>query len=127
LDASRFDAIARLFAARRTRRAIVGAGPAVPRPDGSPAPASPRPPFATLAFIERALAAPGLLTARPDAASLEERARVLTADYWSDQVWLTGAVPEPAFRRVLSALANRPAPAPRGPGSPAAAGGGAPR
>jgi hypothetical protein len=58
----------------------------------------------TLSFIERALASPGALTARPDGASLEVRARVLTAAYWSDLGWITGIVPEPAFRRVLDEL-----------------------
>jgi hypothetical protein len=58
----------------------------------------------TLAFIERALAAPRTLTTRPDAALLEARARDLTAAYWSDLVWITGVVPEPALRCVLAAL-----------------------
>jgi hypothetical protein len=58
-----------------------------------------------LAFIQRALAAPaGVLSGSPDADRLELRARELAAEYWSDLVWTTGVVPEPAFRRVLGEL-----------------------
>jgi hypothetical protein len=71
-------------------------------------PTSPRPTAArsypTLAFVEQAMSAPGALTARPDAAGLEIRARALTGAYWSDLVWVTGVVPEAALRVVLSRL-----------------------
>jgi hypothetical protein len=72
--------------------------------EARPMPAHQTDSFPTLAFIERALATPRALTTRPDAASLEVRARSLTAAYWSDHAWLTGVVPEPACRRVLAEL-----------------------
>src|SRR5262245_121555 len=75
-------------------------------PAGGPAPTRTTHPYPTLAFIERALAAPaGVLSGAPDADRLERRARALAAEYWSDTVWLTGVVPEAAFRRVLGELA----------------------
>lgn len=75
------------------------------KPNGSAPAAEPARSYPTLAFIERALGAAGVLTADPSAALLETRARRLTTEYWSDRVWTTGVVPEASFRRVLAELA----------------------
>lgn len=65
-----------------------------------------RPPYPTLAFIERALGgSPGPLTFAANAAALEVRARELVAEYWSDTVWTTGIVPQRALERVVAELA----------------------
>ena len=61
--------------------------------------------YPTLALIDRALAG-----ARPPFAEaagawrLEELARALTGEFWGEAAWLTGRVPEAAFRLVCDAL-----------------------
>jgi len=66
----------------------------------------PAPPcFPTLAFIDRAC---GELWASfaddPHAEQLEQLARRLVDQYWSDSIWLTGTVPAAAFRCVCEEL-----------------------
>lgn len=81
-------------------------GRGVSAPGRATATATVRPAYPTLAVIERGLGvAPGSLTAAPDAERLEDLARVLTAEAWSDAVWTTGVVPAAAFRRVVATLA----------------------
>jgi len=62
--------------------------------------------YPTLAFLESALGQPhGALTGAADADRLEAQVRALTAEYWGDAVWTTGAVSVAAFDRVLAELA----------------------
>ena len=61
--------------------------------------------YPTLAFIDRALGDAGPRFADLAIAPvLERRARDLAEEYWSDTVWLTGAVSEAAFDSVWHAL-----------------------
>lgn len=70
-------------------------------------------PYPRLAFIDQALdgSCPGFCES-PNAAHLEELARQLADDYWSELVWLTGRVPEATFRTVCSVLEQERAIAP---------------
>lgn len=63
------------------------------------------PRYPTLELIDRALSSyrRGFADS-PDAARLELRARQLVDEYWSETVWLTGRIPEAAFRAVCSTL-----------------------
>lgn len=61
--------------------------------------------YPTLAMIDQARepeAAP--FATDLHAAQLEDRARQLVDEYWSDTAWLTGLVPAAAFRAVCSIL-----------------------
>jgi hypothetical protein len=62
-------------------------------------------PYPTLALIDRTCGglAPALCS-DPDASDLEPRARKFADEYWSDHVWLTGAVPQAVFKAVRAAL-----------------------
>jgi hypothetical protein len=61
--------------------------------------------YPALALIDRACGGLGpALCSDPDASDLERRARELADEYWCDHVWLTGAVPQPAFEAVRAAL-----------------------
>jgi hypothetical protein len=61
--------------------------------------------YPTLNLIDRALMAPerSLATAA-NADALEQRARALADAYWSERVWLTGAISGPALERVTAEL-----------------------
>lgn len=67
----------------------------------TPAPGEPYP---TLRAIDAARGDVPPLAADPNAAELEPRARALTAEYWSEHVWMTGIVPHRAFEQVAAAL-----------------------
>jgi hypothetical protein len=61
--------------------------------------------FPTLDLIDRALN----YRARPfsqatNADMLERRAREVASEYWSEFAWLTGALGEPAFDRIVAEL-----------------------
>ena len=61
--------------------------------------------YPTLALIDRARgAAHPCLAEHPHAAQLEQRARHLADEYWSETVWLTGRVPAAAFDAVCTRL-----------------------
>ena len=68
--------------------------------------------FPTLTFIDRAVGGhQSALANDPAAADLERLARVLTAEYWSETVWLTGQVAGPALavaRQRLERERGRP-------------------
>ena len=61
--------------------------------------------YPTLSLIDRALMDPerSLATAA-NADTLERRARALADAYWSEWVWLTGAISGPALERVAIEL-----------------------
>lgn len=61
--------------------------------------------YPTLALIDRACDGHAPAFCRdPHAPDLERRARELADEYWCDHVWLTGAVPRPAFEVVRAAI-----------------------
>ncbi len=61
--------------------------------------------YPTLALIDRACDGHAPAFCRdPYAPDLERRVRELADEYWGDHVWLTGAVPRPAFEVVRAAL-----------------------
>lgn len=76
-------------------------------------------PYPTLALIDRLLGerSPRFACCR-HAEALEGLARSLTAEYWSDSVWSTGAIQEPALRRVVDILSQRRADLDRFAGTP---------
>lgn len=62
-------------------------------------------PYRTLALIDRACGDQDWRFAdQPNAAHLERVARALADEYWSETAWLTGVVPDAAFRTVCAAL-----------------------
>lgn len=70
--------------------------------------------YPTLEFIDRALGTYSRGFAEsPNATLMEQRARQLADEYWSEMVWLTGRVPEAAFRAVCSALQQEQVTEPR--------------
>lgn len=63
------------------------------------------PDYPTLALIDEARSPEHpRLTKHPHAAQLEQRARQLADEYWSETVWLTGRVPDVAFQAVCAGL-----------------------
>ena len=71
--------------------------------------------YPTLTLIDRAL--PGSRPPFAEAADggwLERLARALADEFWGETAWLTGRVPEAAFRSVCDALEGERTPVLRG-------------
>ena len=66
-------------------------------------------PYPTLALLDgpRSPERPRF-SEHPQAAQLEQRARLLADAYWSESVWLTGRIPAAAFQAVCSVLEQEP-------------------